>query len=76
MNKILSAIRLDQLSFKKRKKKKAQQLYLWRLYPFINDFIDIRKSVLGQKVLSSVGLNVRTLISKDVGCELQLVLWW
>lgn len=68
MNKILSAIRLDQLSFKK--KKKVQQLYLRRLYPFINDFIDIRKSVIGQKVLSSIGLNVRTLIAKDVGCEL------
>lgn len=67
MNKILSAISLDQLSFKK---KKVQQLYLRRLYPFINDFIDIRKSVIGQKVLSSIGLNVRTLIAKDVGCEL------
>lgn len=45
------------------------------LYPFFNDFIDTKKSVIGQKVLFSIGLNVSTFISKDVGCKLQLALW-
>lgn len=49
VNKILSALRLDQLSFKK----KAQQLDLWRTYPFLNDCIDTEESVTGHKVLSS-----------------------
>lgn len=39
--------------------KQCSRLYLWRLYPFINDFIESKKSVVGPKVLSSIAVNVR-----------------
>lgn len=42
--------------------------------PFISDFIDTEKAIIGEKVHSLLRVNVRTLISKDVDCELQLAL--
>lgn len=50
---------LDSTSFLFNNKIKKLSHCLWRLSPFINDFIDAGESVAGQNLLSSTGLKCR-----------------